>query len=811
MPIHVTRLARARLIAAIAIVLATFAFAVAASAQQSQPPALVSLDQARVALDRIEATLKGNLLSTDVLVDLSRSATPIRDSLRDKIANIEPRFSRAEARLKQLGPPPAKGVPPEPADLAAERKQVNDDVAALDSELKQARLLAVRADQLAQTITERRYAAYARELFKRSWSALDPDFWVQAATALVTDIRRVTNLVLTWWGIVSSESSALRIGGAGATLVVIAIAALFGRRRWRDWGMTVHPASRLGKATHSLWALIRTAAFEPILVLVIVQVLELYGLLPWQFQDVAYGLVTAVALGAFGRGVATGVFAPYQPQRRLVAASDQTARALSRHLVIASRLVTVFVFLEAVQKAVYSPPILIGLAGILFALSIVAVMLHLLFTLRAETEGEVQHTADRSWARAIAWLMTGAIVIAVLAGYARLAGFLAERLLASIIIAGAFYVLLMVNDALFTDGIAVETKRGRAIAANLGLPPRRVALIGALLSGAVRLLLLLLAIILILGPWEGTTTDLIGAARGFSFVFTIGEATISFKAVLIALAVLLIGMLLTRWARRWLETKILPRTDLEPSLRLSVGVIFGYLGVIAAISFSLGALGIDLQKIALVAGALSVGIGFGLQSIVSNFVSGLILLTERPIRVGDWIVAKGEEGFVRRIRVRATEIETFDRASVIIPNSDLISGVVKNWTHGNILGRITIKVGVSYDSDVEQVKRLLLAVADEHPLVLKEPAPYVIFMAFGDSSLDFELRCIVRDIQQSLTARSDLNFAVLARFRAAGIEIPFPQRVLHVARGAAGPSDLVGPSAGGVEASVACPAGMSPE
>jgi potassium efflux system protein len=200
---------------------------------------------------------------------------------------------------------------------------------------------------------------------------------------------------------------------------------------------------------------------------------------------------------------------------------------------------------------------------------------------------------------------------------------------------------------------------------------------------------------------------------------------------------------------------------------------------------ALGALGIDLQKITLVAGALSVGIGFGLQSIVSNFISGLILLTERPIRVGDWIVVKGEEGFVRRIRVRATEVETFERASVIIPNSELITGVVKNWTHGNILGRITIKVGVNYGSDPERVRDLLLGVAVEHPFVLKEPAPYVLFMAFGDSALEFELRCIVSDVQQRLVMQSELNFAVLASFRKAGIDIPFPQRTVHIAGGVA--------------------------
>ena len=146
--------------------------------------------------------------------------------------------------------------------------------------------------------------------------------------------------------------------------------------------------------------------------------------------------------------------------------------------------------------------------------------------------------------------------------------------------------------------------------------------------------------------------------------------------------------------KRWLERELLPRTALEPSLQLSIATIFGYVGAIAAISFALSGLGFDLQKIALIAGALSVGIGFGLQSIVSNFVSGLILLTERPIRVGDSIVVKGEEGWVRRVRVRATEIETFDRASVIIPNSELITGIVKNWTRVNTLAASSVKVGV---------------------------------------------------------------------------------------------------------------------
>src|SRR5882724_1371994 len=190
----------------------------------------------------------------------------------------------------------------------------------------------------------------------------------------------------------------------------------------------------------------------------------------------------------------------------------------------------------------------------------------------------------------------------------------------------------------------------------------------------------------------------------------------------------------------------MPHTAIEPSLQLSIVTIFGYVGFIIAIVVALGEIGIDPQKIALVAGALSVGIGFGLQSIVSNFVSGLILLAERPIRVGDQVVVKGDEGFVRRISVRATEIETFDKASVIIPNSELITGVVKNWTHANRLGRINIKVAVSYDCDPDTVLEILKRCVTEHPDVLQQPAPAVLLTEFAASALAFDIFCFVANL-----------------------------------------------------------------
>jgi potassium efflux system protein len=343
---------------------------------------------------------------------------------------------------------------------------------------------------------------------------------------------------------------------------------------------------------------------------------------------------------------------------------------------------------------------------------------------------------------------------------------------------GALYLLLVVTQTLFST-INEQTAKGQALAASLGVSARSLGLWGAMLSAAIRVGLIMLSFLLIIGPWEVSTADLFDTIRNIPFGFKIGEIHLSFRALLAAAVVLVLLLVVTRLVQRWLETELLPRTRIEPSLQLSIVTIFGYLGAITAITIALNGLGFDLQKIALIAGALSVGIGFGLQSIVSNFVSGLILLTERPIRVGDSIVVKGEEGWVRRVRVRATEIETFDRASVIIPNSEFITGIVKNWTRANTLGRIVVKVGVGYDSDPDQVRDILLEIARTHPLIVQAPAPAAFLLGFGDSALEFELRCVVADVEKGLSVRSDLHYAIIKKFRAAAIEIPYPQRELR--------------------------------
>ena len=265
-------------------------------------------------------------------------------------------------------------------------------------------------------------------------------------------------------------------------------------------------------------------------------------------------------------------------------------------------------------------------------------------------------------------------------------------------------------------------------------------------------------------------------------LFQLGQTWISLATMVEFVVVTGLVVVVSRIVRRILRTRVLSRTKLDLGLQYAIARIVSYIVLVLGLLIGLETLGVNLSSLAVVAGAMGVGIGFGLQNIVSNFVSGLIILAERPIQIGDRIdLGNNTVGKVERIGARATHVLTNDNIVVIVPNSDFVTSRVVNWTHVDPRVRFRLGVGVSYSSDPHVVEKLLLEVADGNPNVLKTPAPAVVFKEFGESALNFELRVWSSEMAHSAgTLESQLNFAIWDKFKQHGIEVPFPQRDLHI-------------------------------
>jgi small-conductance mechanosensitive channel len=305
--------------------------------------------------------------------------------------------------------------------------------------------------------------------------------------------------------------------------------------------------------------------------------------------------------------------------------------------------------------------------------------------------------------------------------------------------------------------------------------PFWVSLITSVVSGFLSLAFL---------SWVGGLSS--EAYRQISFLYSKGFYVGSIKVIpsnlfVATIVVIILIVLLTR-LRYGIEYKWFKNSRLRKESREVGAILIWYIGITIISLTGLSIAGFDVSNLAIIAGALSVGIGFGLQNIVSNFVSGLILLFERPVKSGDWVEVGSTVGFIEKIKIRATRIKTFDNAEILVPNSELLSNHVKNWTLSNSIGRVTIKVGVAYGTDTQKVKKILLQVAKDHKQVINH-SPYesnVVFREFGDSSLNFELRVMIKDIKNIIQVLSDLNFEVDRIFRESDISIPFPQRDLHI-------------------------------
>lgn len=716
---------------------------------------------------RVDRVLKIDLADDATFERLRREVIDYREEFETAEAINRAPVDRINRQIAALGPAPGEGGS-EPPEVASRRMELTNELALLNAPMIRANEAYVQASAVIAEIDRVQRDRAARQFLTRTLSPLNPLNWVSP----LADVKEVA------MGMWNEAAGKLNDPDAKAKLFdrlpaavlsfLVGTLLVFRSRRWAE---ILDPGVKK----------IRSIAVTRFLRLLSI-VLQLA--LPWlglalmlsglELTDLFGETGTAVllGLGVLGLCLITGGWLVQQ----IFPTSDLSAnpfgfkpRRASFGRWIATILVSSMSLTQGLEvmsdRTAFSEHTLNFLNFPVTVISSYALFL-LARIFRKSSSFPVAGSENSSFSnKVVAVLATVGAVVSLFAPLAGAFGYLAlsEQLVFAAGSSFLLFGLLFIGQEALSK--TYELIYPRDPTEEPGLVP---TLIGTVLAvGSMPILALL---------WGARLTDLTEAWQRFQVGLTLGGVVISPGVFIAFLVVFAVGFGLTRLVQSSLRNTILPKTKLDLGARTALISGMGYIGIFLAAIIAITTAGIDLSSLAIVASALAVGIGFGLQTIVSNFVSGIILLIERPVSEGDWIEVGGQMGYVRAISVRATRIETFDRTDLIVPNSDLVSGPVTNWTRGNLIGRAIVAVRVSLDSDTRKVERILTEIAADQPLVVLFPAPTILFRGFGENAMNFELRVILRDVNFLLNVESDINHEIVKRFRQEGIVIPIAQR-----------------------------------
>ncbi|MBN2906014.1 MAG: mechanosensitive ion channel family protein [Rhodobacteraceae bacterium] len=722
------------------------------------------------------ATRAEDVLQTD------RAANAALEQLRGQLADWRSRFLSAQdinaARIKTLrdqisalGAPPAEGES-EPDEIARRRSELNQQLAELQAPGLKAVEAYSRADGLIREIDSIIRERQANQLLQLGPSPINPANWDDGLAALRTTALELGREVSDNWRTPSARAKMRE--DLPATLLFLALAGILlarGRRWMEQLTMRmVRGGPARGRAAFSGIASLGQIILPLMGVFLLAKALQSSAMLGIRADRIVQllpmlGLTVLAARWLGGRvfaedSVTRRIFT-LTPERQAEGRISSGLMGLVLALAILVGSVANFESASPEALAVITFPVLL-VAGLMLS--------RMGQLLLAHARADSMAHEDRPYRNRVMLLLGRAAITVGLVGPALAAiGYTdaADFFVYPSILTLALLGLLLVLQRFVTDVY-------NALIQNPADPSEDAS--DALIPVLIGLVLGLLALPVLALIWGARVADLTEIWSRFTSGFAIGDTRISPTDFLTFAVVFGFGYMLTRLVQGTLRSTVLPKTKIDPGGQTALVSGVGYVGIFLAGIISVTSAGIDLSSLAIVAGALSVGIGFGLQNIVSNFVSGIILLIERPVSQGDWIEVGGVMGTVQDISVRSTRIQTFDRTDVVVPNSDLITGMVTNWTRSNLTGRVILAVGVAYGTDTRKVERILREIGEAHPLVMTNPPPTVVFQGFGADALDFELRVILRDINFGLGVRTELNHEIARRFAEEGIEIPFAQR-----------------------------------
>ncbi|MBO0764240.1 MAG: mechanosensitive ion channel family protein [Hyphomicrobiaceae bacterium] len=787
--------ARSWAVLLLALLLAPFAAAPYLSAQAPQPapaagaakpsaassvlPAEISntLMKASASLAEVEKALQHLSEMEGDLADLRAKVEAVLEETTDTADTLRPQLAAVRSQIDKLGAAPGKDAPPEAPEVAAERARLAALDAAYDGAIKTCELTWVRARQTIERITEVRHALFAKNLMERLPSPLTPGAWREIASRAASVRYQLAAWGTHWWGMARDKQSALALL-LGSALVVLALLRLAFRRATNRRPLRCEGPlpTFFERAVSAFW--VAALRVLPVLVAGFVlyiglDALDLVQPNPWGrlVPATLKGVIVFTAIAA----LVQAVLAPSAPQWRLVPLADRPARRVTWLLGAIAGVYAADGVLTEICHTFYVPLTLTVAQSVVTSLAFAALLIGLLLTPFTPQDSDTAYPRQRPrWLKLPLWLVVLGIIATALTGYVALARFVAQQLLVTGIVALLGWLGYLAIRAFTREPTQQSRALGGLVERQFGLDEPRREQLARLTEAALTLALALCILPILLLQWGFAPADIRDWLTSLLFGFEIGQFRISLVRILAGIVLFIALLFATRLFQRWMRERA-AASRIDPSIANSIETVVGYGGISLAALVAVSYAGFDITNLAIVAGALSVGIGFGLQSIVNNFVSGLILLIERPLKVGDRVVVGDQQGYVRRISVRATEIETFDRASVIVPNSELIMGRLINWSHRDWRGAASVRVAVASGCDPDQVIAILTKCAEDHPLVLPNPAPGATLESFGDSALTFNLRISLGDIDKANAVQSDLRIAILKALRDRGIKLPANQ------------------------------------
>jgi small-conductance mechanosensitive channel len=734
--------------------------------------------EARARLQTIAAAVGEHSVTDEKLAEYRNDMDRLRGSLLAAGSGLDAPIKEVKEQLAKLPPAAVEGQIESP-EIAAQRKLLNDIAGRLSGAQSQVKLLGVEVDQTEAKILTLQRDRFFEQILEPHSSILTPSLWTEAAAGFNESLGRIGGRLGQVWSGGLRDLRWLPLLVVLIAVTLLTALALFAQQIWRrrffpTSEQTVTP-DNLSRVWRVFWSVGATFAMSWVAVIVLAVLMVGLGIgeeLSKGLSNAAFTFIIEVPAVLM---LVRRLSEPSKPDWRVLPIDSVSARLFSWGAYPATILAGLTSAMTELAESVNLPVDNSIAVSAVTSLAMFVAMAVATYNLRDRGDGGTPAASSRpyyNWAgnfRTPVWLCIIAAAVALLLGYIALASYLLFNLFYTLIIIVVLFLITYLAEAGVRAAGEATSPLGRLVRRATGWSNKSIERSGLLVRTVIDVLLVVFGIPILIGLWAVNWIDFRSIANKVFFSFEIGNVTISPWTVLLVIGLLVFGISLTKLITRWLDRRILSHAHLDRGVQESVRTGINYAGYILAGGFALSAAGIDFSSFALIAGALGVGIGLGFQSVVNNFVSGIILLAERPVRVGDWIVTNAGEGLVKRINVRSTEIETFDGCSVIVPNSNLIMEPVKNWTLGNTIGRAAMQIVVEYGQDNDAIRELLLKIVTEHPQILHFPEPSVVVSKLLPIGVEFDVRGTVSDIFQAVHVSSDLRLAALKAFAAGGI------------------------------------------